>query len=84
MKTLVIIPIKNAYKNILQTVDDVKRLGSHVDYIVVDYGSTDNTKYLLQNNNIQYLKFPIESTYGEAISLGMTYAKEKEYDAIIE
>ena len=84
MKTLIIIPIKNAYKKILQTVEDIVNLGEHVDYIVIDYGSTDNTKHLLQNNSIQYLKFPIESTYGEAISLGMTYAKEKNYDAIIE
>ena len=84
MKTLVIIPTKNAYDNILQTIELVDSLSNDIEYLVIDYGSKDNSKYLLVNNEIRHINFPIEGTYGGAISLGLMFAKQKKYDAVIE
>ena len=84
MKYLVIIPTKNNYKTILQVVDDIKLHAPFVDYLIVDYGSTDLTHHLLKNSKLRHIQFPIDSTYDKAMQLGLKFALTKNYDAVIE
>lgn len=84
MKTLVIIPTINVEDTILQVIEDLNVNASQIDYLVVDYGSTDRTIALLDNNKIPYLSMPISSKYKHALNVGMRYAKEQAYDGIIE
>ena len=46
MKILVIIPCYNEEKNIVNTVNDLKKV--NVDYIVINDGSTDNSLKVLK------------------------------------
>ena len=84
MKTLVIIPTFNAQNYILETITDIKSKTNDLDILVIDHGSTDRTKYLLINNEIKHLRMPLESSYYSALSLGMKFAKDNNYDLAIE
>lgn len=84
MKFIAIIPVKNNYDTILQVIEDLKANVPNVDYLIVDYGSTDNTNYLLQNNALSHIKFPIEATYDKAMQLGLKFAETRNYDGVIE
>lgn len=84
MKTLIVIPVKNVEKTILQVVDDINQHASKIKYLVIDYGSKDRTLELLDNNKIPYLSMPLSSKYKYALNVGMKYAKDQGYEAIIE
>lgn len=84
MKTLIVIPVKNVEKTILQVIDDLHHYAPKIKYLVIDYGSNDRTIELLDNNKISYLSMPLSSKYKYALNVGMKYAKEQGYDAIIE
>lgn len=84
MKSLIIIPTKNSEKYILDVIAEIESNVHGVDYLVIDYGSKDKTVYLLQNNNIPRLELPLETSYYKALSLGLMYATQNEYDAVVE
>ena len=84
MKTLIIIPIKNAYKNILNIISNIELAAPGIDYLVVDTGSTDRTKYLLINNQINRLEMPIENSYFQGLNLGIQYAYNNGYNGCIQ
>jgi len=84
MKTLIIIPIKNAYKNILDIVANIKVAAPGVEYLIIDRGSTDRTKYLLANNNLNRLELAIPMTYKKALLLGIKYAYDNGYDNCLQ
>ena len=84
MKTLIIIPTFNCENTILDVLEDIKKNYNKLDILVVDYGSSDRTKSIIQNNEINYLILPLKTTYNQAISLAMLYAYKKKYDWAIE
>ena len=84
MKTLIILPIKNAYKNILDIIANIEIATPEIDYLVVDTGSTDRTKYLLLNNHINRLELPIEMSYHQGLNLGIKYAYNNGYNNCIQ
>lgn len=84
MKTLIIVPIKNAYQNILDIAFNIEFAAPGIDYLIVDTGSTDRTKYLLLNNNINRLEMPIETNYFQGLNLGIKYAYDNGYDNCIQ
>lgn len=84
MKTLIVIPTKNSEKYILDVIAEIEIISHDLDYLIVDYGSSDKTRYLLQNNDVPRLELPLETTYYRALSLGMMYASQNGYDAVVE
>ncbi|WKX02521.1 hypothetical protein [Candidatus Mycoplasma mahonii] len=84
MKTILIMPVKDIGEEIIETIDNIKSSAGNVDYLLIDYGADDRTKHLLKNNNFQRLIIPIESTYDNALKLGIKYAYENKYDNLIE
>lgn len=84
MKYLVIIPTLNAEENILNVYEGIKKHNKGVDVLFVNQGSDDRTTYLLNNNEIPRLEFPVRASYYDAISIGLQYADENNYDAVIE
>lgn len=84
MKSLVIIPTKNSDKYILDVITELESSLHDIDYLVIDYGSTDTTNHLLANNHIPRLELPLEASYFKALSLGLMYASQKGYDAVVE
>ena len=66
MKVLIIIPTYNEEKNIASTVSKLKG----IDYIVVNDGSTDNTKEVCIKNNINFIDLPYNLGIGGAVQTG--------------
>ena len=60
---LIIIPAYNEEDTILKTVQLIKKHTSF-DYIVINDGSTDNTKNILQLNNIHHISLPVNLGIG--------------------
>ena len=84
MKTLILIPIKNKETTVLKRLKEIEKNVPGMDYIFVDYGSSDRTRYLLANNNVNRLELPIEGTYEDSLSLGIEYAYKNGYDNVIQ
>ena len=84
-KILIIIPAYNEEKNIVKTVDKIKNYKNvKLDYIVINDGSTDNTKAVMDENNIDYIDLPFNLGIGAAVQTGYKYAFYKGYDIAIQ
>lgn len=87
MKILVIIPAFNEQDNILNTVDKVKKLkikGYSIDYLVINDGSSDKTKNVLEDNNINYIDLLFNLGIGGCVQTGYKYAVDNDYDYALQ
>ncbi|MBR3204307.1 glycosyltransferase family 2 protein [Candidatus Saccharibacteria bacterium] len=88
MKILIIIPAYNEEKNILKTVDAIRRYGknSHekLDFIVINDKSTDGTETLLDKNKIPHITLIKNLGIGGAVQTGYKYALDNNYDFAIQ
>ena len=82
MKILVIIPCYNEEKNIVNTVNDLKKV--KVDYIVINDGSTDNSLKILQENKIPHINMVNNVGIGGVMQTGYKYALKNNYDIAIQ
>ena len=84
-RILIIIPAYNEEKNILKTVDSIKNYKKKkLDYIVINDGSSDNTKKVLEENNINFIDLPFNLGIGAAVQTGYKYAFYNDYDIAIQ
>lgn len=81
MKTLVIIPAYNEQDNILNLIKDVRKY--NYDYLVINDCSKDNTKEILDSNDINHLDLPINLGLAGVTRVGFKYAHDHEYDCAI-
>mgnify|MGYP002868922831 CR=1 FL=1 len=87
MKILMIIPAYNEEKSIVKTVhmlDDIKIKNYDLDYVVINDGSSDDTKQICKDNNINYINLPINLGIGGAVQTGYKYAYYNNYDIAIQ
>lgn len=87
MKVLMIIPAYNEAKNILKTIKSIKGTkikGINLDYIVINDGSTDNTKNVCEDNKINYINLSTNLGIGGAVQTGYKYAYNNNYDIAIQ
>lgn len=85
MKILMIIPAFNEEKNILYTVESIKKYKkTKLDYIVINDGSIDNTKQVLIDNNINFIDLVNNLGIGAAVQTGYKYAYRNNYDIAIQ
>lgn len=82
-KVLVIIPAYNEEESIVSTTDALKKYPEY-DYIVIDDGSRDKTKYICKQNNIPYISLPVNLGIGGAVQTGYKYAYANNYDIAIQ
>lgn len=86
-KVLIIIPAYNEEANILKTIkkiDNVKIDKIKIDYIVINDGSTDNTKKILIENNLNHINLINNLGIGGAVQTGYKYALYNDYDIAIQ
>lgn len=81
MKTLVIIPAFNEQASIKSLIKDVKKY--KYDYLVINDCSTDNTKEILEKNDINHLDLPINLGIAGVTRVGFKYAHDHNYDCVI-
>lgn len=84
MKILVIIPAYNEQDNILKVIEDLKCKCPKCDYIVINDCSKDNTKEILEINNIPHINLIANLGLSGAVQTGYKYAWYKGYDAAIQ
>lgn len=87
-KVLIIIPAYNEEKNILRTYTEIinynKKYKTNYECIVINDGSLDNTKNVLEDNNIPYIDLPMNLGIGGAVQTGYKYAYYNNYDIAIQ
>ena len=82
---LIIIPAYNEELNIKHTVEELMEYFSELaDILVINDSSTDNTKNVLIENDINFITTPFNLNYSGAIQTGFKYAKQKGYKYVAQ
>lgn len=84
MKKLIIIPAYNESACIKNTVENIVNKAPDFDYVVINDCSKDNTKEILEENNLNYVSGPINLGIGGAVQTGYKYALNNGYDIAIQ
>lgn len=84
---LIIIPAYNEEKSILNVVNNIKKVKTNnylIDYIIINDGSSDNTKKVCFDNKLNFIDLPNNLGIGGAVQTGYKYAYYKNYDIAIQ
>ena len=84
---LIIIPAYNEEKSILNVVSNIKKVKTNnylIDYIIINDGSSDNTKKVCLDNMLNFIDLPCNLGIGGAVQTGYKYAYYKNYDIAIQ
>ena len=84
---LIIIPAYNEEKSILNVVSNIKKVKTNnylIDYIIINDGSSDNTKKVCLDNKLNFIDLPSNLGIGGAGQTGYKYAYYKNYDIAIQ
>ena len=84
MRILVMIPAYNEQDNILKTLEDLKTHFPEGDVVVINDCSRDETRKILENNQINYLDLSSNLGIGGAVQAGYLYARKHGYDIAIQ
>lgn len=84
MKVLIIVPAFNEEANIVKVVEELHNVCPQYDYVVVNDGSTDRTRKVCKDNNINLLDLPVNVGLSGAIRAGMKYANYYGYDYVVQ
>ncbi len=88
MKALVIIPAYNESKSIINVVKEIEKNKQNkeykLDYIIINDGSTDNTKEICEENNFNVINLVSNLGIGGAVQTGYLYALKHHYDIAIQ
>lgn len=83
-KILVIVPAYNEAGNIGRTVTEIRQRQPHVDILVVDDGSTDETGAEAESAKAEIVSLPFNLGIGGAVQTGFIYAVENDYDVALQ
>lgn len=84
MKTLVVIPAHNEAENIQKVIDEIRADLPDVDVLVINDCSTDNTKEIVEKNNVKCITSVFNFRYAYAVQTGIKYAYQNDYDYVIQ
>lgn len=90
MKIILIIPAYNEEENILRTIESIERfkrlqkLQYELDYVVINDGSTDRTKEILDIHDINAIHLIMNLGIGGAVQTGYKYALANNYDIAVQ
>lgn len=80
---LIIVPAFNEEQAIVATVKQLEQF-SEYDYVVVNDGSTDRTKQILEQHRFSHVTLPVNLGIGGAVQTGYRYAARNGYDYAIQ
>ena len=84
MKILIMIPAYNEAENIKRVVDNLIENYPEYDYVVINDGSTDDTRKICARNHYNLLDLPVNTGLSGAIKSGMRYANYYGYDRVVQ
>ena len=83
-----IIPAYNEEESIFDTVTSIvnyrKKVDFDLDYVVINDGSTDKTKQILEDNHFNAVNLVMNLGIGGAVQTGYKYALEHDYDVAVQ
>lgn len=83
-KVLIMIPAYNEEESIEKVVDNLIRHYSEYDYVVINDGSSDNTRKVCHRRGYNLLDLPVNTGLSGAIKSGMRYANYYGYDYAVQ
>lgn len=83
-KILFVIPAYNEEENIEKVLNEIKKDVKYADILVVNDCSKDNTKKIVEKNNVRCITVPFNMGYAMAVQTGIKYAYENDYDYVIQ
>lgn len=84
LKLLIIIPAYNEASNIERVVDNLIENYPQYDYVIVNDGSSDDTRKICANRKYNFLDLPINVGLAGAIRAGIRYANYHGYDYAVQ
>lgn len=84
MKLLIIIPAYNEAENIERVVGNLINNYPEYDYVVINDGSTDDTRKVCARNGFNFIDLPVNTGLSGAIKSGMRYANFYGYDYVVQ
>lgn len=83
-KLLFVIPAYNESLNIEKVLKEIKKDVKYADVVVINDCSSDNTREIVEKNNIRCITMPFNVRYAMAVQTGIKYAFENDYDYVIQ
>lgn len=83
-KILIIIPAYNEADNLEKVIDNLIMNFPQYDYVIINDGSTDQTKQVCAENHYHVLNLPINMGIGGAVQTGYRYAEENGYHMAVQ
>lgn len=84
IKVLFVIPAYNEEQNIKKVIEDIKNNVNYADILVINDNSSDNTKKIVEQENIKCINTIINLKYAKAVQTGIKYAYKNDYDYVIQ
>ena len=88
-RLMILIPSFNEEKNLPHVLDKLlvektglEKNGWHIDILIINDGSVDNTEKIARQKGAQVVTLPINLGYGAALQTGFKVARELNYDAV--
>lgn len=78
------IPAYNEEQNIISTIRDLNKYCPEYDKVIINDASTDTTKSILVNENVNYIDLPLNLGIGGCVQTGYMYANEMNYDVAVQ
>ena len=83
-KILIMIPAFNEAQNIEALVDNLTANYPQYDYVIINDGSTDDTRKVCRRRGYNLLDLPVNTGLAGAIRSGMRYANYYGYDYVVQ
>ena len=83
-KILFVIPAYNEAENIDKVLNEIKKDVDYADILVINDCSKDNTKEIVESNNVKCISNIFNMRYAMAVQTGIKYAYENNYDYVIQ
>lgn len=83
-RVLFVIPAYNEAKNIEKVLKEIKKDVQHADILVINDCSSDNTKEIVEKNNVKCISNIFNMRYAMAVQTGIKYAYTHNYDRVIQ
>ena len=84
MKKLLIIPAFNEAKSLPMLVEEIRSKAPSYDYVIINDGSTDDTREICRRHGLNVLNIPLNMGIGAAMQTGYLYAYERGYDIAVQ
>lgn len=84
MRVLIIIPAYNEAQSLKRVMDHLMHTCPQYDYVIVNDGSTDQTKEICEKNQYHAIHLPVNQGLKKAVQTGMQYALKHHYDMALQ